>query len=125
MNKKSINSIRILLIILAICIIILAIAGYIHRLPSHVDAREEIYELGLEALNLMDRYLDGRISNSRLVEGTRNISNKIREFEDKTSREFLIRTVIFRTSLSSSVNIDILESRNNLARHLSQRTRRN
>jgi len=125
MNKKSINLTHVLFIILVICIAILAIAGYIHRLTSPVDAREEIYELGLQALNLMDRYLDGHLSNSRLAGGMIYISNKINEFENRTSREILIGTVIFRTSLSSSINIDVLENRNNLARYLNQPIRQN
>jgi len=119
---------RVLLLILVVTILILA--GCSSK-PKHIT--NELYEQGIEVLELTDLYLSSKISSEELLEGTWPIIDSIEEidldnlgYSDVMSAKFLVyssMSLIGLAAVEETVhNIDnyetILDARNMLAHAL-------
>ena len=125
MNKKLEISKNMLFIILITCLIISGVIGYIYiRSSVQYNVRDEIYELGIEAINFSDRYLDGRIPLDSFIRNIRILREAIDEFEDKESSERVVRSLVSVLSLGICYD-SIFNNRNNLAELLNQPIREN
>lgn len=107
-------------IVIAICIVIIY---FNNKKPS--DVSDEMYNLGIEALEVIDDYLDNEIDSQATYKKLSSIdSNATQYYNTKSNGEFFNNKAIFYTilALTSGLNEDtvdnlrLLENRNALAK---------
>lgn len=82
---------------------------------------KELYNLGVSALEIIDDYIDAKITGKEAIDKLDNISNRLDRVDSFDST--MIRIDIYNASVDILLGRDVTEKRNKIASHLNKSKR--
>lgn len=133
--NKIINQRRKIIVIATV--IALAIVVFIFLIVRSPAGKQpdgmsnDVYKLGINALNITDAYLNGEMDTGEAVKKLDNISGQLEKIDSLDALTVKVDITLIRIAIesiertfSSTTRNDIIENRNNLAEKLNQKQRK-